>query len=1047
LTVPGTSSQNIVRFESSENHYIANRIIATGTQEKPYLFKIGKVKHIQFKDIAFNNESNEYGNAFYFDSYATHILIENCRITQSVIQSTGYNNNNICFTDKSKIEDISILNSMFTHGTSGIAFQNSVSSDVIITGCEFNLHSTSINAYTVKNLLISNNSINSFTNTGINASHCLNTIIEKNRIIGTGKGIEFVAGTAQSWESGTYYPNLIANNIIKGNNGISVGGNYIDIIHNSIDVKGANSSGFYQYNQSQYLNFFANAVRAEKFAVEIAHPVDSENFSMSGNAYFVDGAYFVKVGSSYYYTINEWTYADSGINAFSIEADPLFTEEAYTTSPLMYSRGVGSSRITDDIDGNIRDMFADIGANEHSPGIPPAFYQAFDKVLSVGPGKEYETLQSCFDDLKRFGFFRWNSEQNHLDTLKIKVDAGIYSGYTTLNHIPRDWNEIEHLGQSWLVIEPANPEDEVIFTYGDENPENKSLLTINGASRFIIRGIQFKNNSIQYNKMISFKGRGKNFEFNSNHFEIAQNLTYSDAIYMENAFYLNSKYKYNQFQNGRYGTYLRTGYYLPESKSVEMSYNTFDGTDYPVNLYNIDQNIFYKNTFTNFYIGIQADQTEGLFNIMNNTFNSDRNSSSGTRALHLGRLNANSEDDRLYVQTNVININNTGIYTSYAAVIDQCNGASISNNNFIMTQSSVLNTSAPLYFTGSASDVRFFNNIVAGFDKSRAIDFNTYSDNYFSQISNNCYYSEATVFSKYNNVIYRSFDRFKEAYPDLVSNSFVAYPFFDESNYAQNNFLRLKGLPPQIGQGHNGLQLYYDLGATAVITDPVEPFSGTIQLESNQGFMSVYEDLMKRGINGPVEIALQNTELNAQFTLRHIPILSENASIKIKSTGNVGYADIRFNADSVQTNFVFKIMGVKNLTLSGLRMESQGEVYSSVMNLHGYNDNLTIDNCILAGQDVPSYSSNKDLALINAVYHFSNHLTLKDNTFYKGSFAMVNEYLNSEVTTSDMISIQNNTFNENSYGVDFQKLNRIDIENNRFHLMKNTAIRLGYTTG
>lgn len=739
LTVPGISSQRALFIESNTDHYIRNRIIATGTQEKPYLFKIGRVNHLSIKDVAFDNQSTTYGNGIYFDSYATEITIDNCAFTQASVRSGG---DNIHLSDKAMLNNLKIKNTIINSGRFGIYVNNTNSSNITIENSDFTNQNYAVHASNVKNLTLTDNTISGFNNTGILANFTTNSNIERNRIFGSGNGINFSSNSSQQWESGTPYPNLIANNIIRlssGSSALWLAGNYIDVQHNNIDIKGTNSTGIYQYTQSQYLDIFSNAIRAEKYAVEIVHPVNSENFRMNTNCYFVDGAYIVRFGNNYYYTIGQWKTASPEINQYSIEADPLFNENGYTTSPLMFSRGFGSTRITDDIDGNARDIFPDIGANENIPGIPPTFDYAFDKVLTVGPGKDYESLHDCFYDLERFGFFRWNSEQNHLDTLRVKLDAGTYSDYYTLNHIPKGTNEIEHLGQSWLVIEPANPDDVVIFTYDENTTENLPLLTINGASRVIIKNIRFENTTKPHSKMIDFKGKVSYFEFMNNEFFITENLNYANAIVMQDAYCRNIKLKYNSFENGQYGAYLRTGTYLPKHNWVELSDNTFENTDNPVYVSNIDRVFIYRNNFNDFNYGIHAEHSMGDFNIMHNTFTSNRNPSGGTRALHLHRLNADNENNGLSVLNNVIRINNSNIYTSYGMVLSENNNAVIANNNIIVSQKSILNTSAPVHFSGTTTGVKFFNNLVIGLDKARAFEFNSYSENYFDLISNNCF--------------------------------------------------------------------------------------------------------------------------------------------------------------------------------------------------------------------------------------------------------------------------------------------------------------------
>lgn len=277
----------------------------------------------------------------------------------------------------------------------------------------------------------------------------------------------------------------------------------------------------------------------------------------------------------------------------------------------------------------------------------------------------------------------------------------------------------------------------------------------------------------------------------------------------------------------------------------------------------------------------------------------------------------------------------------------------------------------------------------------------------------------------------------------------MAYPFFDENNYAQSNFLVEKGLIPQNGLGHDGSYMYYTIGASLVNQSPLEPFSGTISVDYNSrhnNLMSAYENLMKRGINGPTEILLPTDEHIGQYELRYIPMLSEDASLTIKSVSNSQNAELKYSSTSAEDNYVLNIMSSKNLKLYNLRLENEGTDFAKVINLHGFNDNLVIENCILAGIETSS-TINKNLTLIDARNNFSNNLTIKDNTLYKGTYAFLNESYSSADHTSDNILIENNIFDRNVYGIDLQKADTIQISGNRFNLMKNTSIKLGYFLG
>ncbi|MFA7074880.1 MAG: InlB B-repeat-containing protein, partial [Endomicrobiaceae bacterium] len=243
-----------------------------------------------------------------------------------------------------------------------------------------------------------------------------------------------------------------------------------------------------------------------------------------------------------------------------------------------------------------------------------------------------------------------------------------------------------------------------------------------------------------------------------------------------------------------------------------------------------------------------------------------------------------------------------------------------------------------------------------------------------------------------------------------------------------------------------GSLLYYDIGATLVNQQPLEPFSGTISVDYNSrhnNLMSAYENLMKRGINGPTEILLPTDEHIGQYELRYIPLLSEDASLTIKSSSYSQIPDLKYTSTDEEDNFVFNLIGVQNLTLSDIRIENEGEDFAKVINLHGYTKNLTIDDCTLAGKEVESSINSNNFLLIDARSNYSDNLTIKDSYLHHGSYAIYNDYN----STSNNALISDNTFNQNYYGIDLRYFNSLDITRNSFHLMKNTPVSLSYIDG
>src|SRR5262249_1759029 len=118
-------------------------------------------------------------------------------------------------------------------------------------------------------------------------------------------------------------------------------------------------------------------------------------------------------------------------------------------------------------------------------------------------------------------------------------------------------------------------------------------------------------------------------------------------------------------------------------------------------------------------------------------------------------------------------------------------------------------------------------------------------------------------------------------------------------------------------------------------------------------FSAATADLLIKGVSAPVTFNVLNGTYSDHIVLTDIPGSSASNTVTFQATsGNPASATLYFFASVAESNYVVKIIGAHNLRFHKLTLQSNnvyGASYSTVFNLNGGWDNLTIDSSIIGG--------------------------------------------------------------------------------------------------
>ncbi|REJ81663.1 MAG: T9SS C-terminal target domain-containing protein [Bacteroidetes bacterium] len=385
--ITGASSTNTITFQSENGDSSSVVLVYASSPDgvpPNYLIRLNGADHLIFRKLTLMRSGIEpYARVIEFTNHATFNTITNCRLVGAVNTVTNSLSAIIYSTTSSATNDSmnTFTNNRIENGSLGIYMNgngpSSLESDLVISNNTFvNQYSKAMQMSNLANVQIINNQISSSSTYLGYAAMSLavsqrSQMIARNKISGiTGSGIYL-----EDCSGFNSVPGIVANNFIQVSDSVGIslaGGNYQDIVHNSVHITGSSASSR-AFTASGIgtgkivkNNIFANTGTGYCYVIS-NHPtsgIDSSNFN---NLYHV-GTNLGNYNGTNRTSLAQWRSSfQKDSNSVSINPQFISTTDLHATSIAMDNLGNPLANVTTDIDGQTRSLSTpDIGADEYS---------------------------------------------------------------------------------------------------------------------------------------------------------------------------------------------------------------------------------------------------------------------------------------------------------------------------------------------------------------------------------------------------------------------------------------------------------------------------------------------------------------------------------------------------------------------------------------------------------------------------------------------------------------------------------------------------------
>lgn len=382
--IPGASATNTVTFQSESGDSTVC-VINTSSQGSGdnHIILLDGADYVTFKGMTIRNNNTSYGRLVEYRNNSEHNTFQSC-VFEGIVTTSTSTNLALIFSSSLKDDDNHFVNNVFKNGSYGLYFYgdgtNSLDAGTVVTGNLFeNQYYTGIHLYYQDAPLVSENTIiTTSTQTnfyGMYIGYAYNGFrVTKNKVSGANGGFGIYL----------YYPNGLSTNRGQvANNFVQVGGTNnaygiylyqptrVDFAYNNVLMTNTNLTGTYAayiYDGSgTWLinNHLVNASGGRVAYVRYTSDLAGSNF----NNFYTTGPVLGYLQGD---RADLTAWQTSGFDVNSIGVDPQFPSltDLHTTEVGLNGSGTPFPAVTDDIDGDLRDLSTpDIGANEFTP--PP----------------------------------------------------------------------------------------------------------------------------------------------------------------------------------------------------------------------------------------------------------------------------------------------------------------------------------------------------------------------------------------------------------------------------------------------------------------------------------------------------------------------------------------------------------------------------------------------------------------------------------------------------------------------------------------------------
>lgn len=381
--ISGYTENDTITFQSQSGDSTSVILTYKADTLNNYTLKLNGADRFVFKQITIQSEDTTYGRVIEIGNGACNNLIQNCIINGVISDEDNNYQALVYFPADNTSRDTSnmIQENRFVNGSYGIHLYggnnnketfNTISGNYFTNQSAYGIYTDNQKLMVIDNNTIINNNLQK-KYYGIQFEEIDSSEISNNKIIlnsdNTVYGIHLYYGN---------HYNLIMNNFISvSSNTLAIGishlGFYSKIYNNSINIPfGSSSSIALQFSSSTGNHYENNEIinnilsnNAKGYAF-YSHFTEYKLLLSDYNNLYSNGDNIVFWGGSISSNISEWQSA-SGFGSNSVSSDPRFVSntDLHTSNVLFNEAATPFPEVTDDIDGDLRDVTTpDIGADE-----------------------------------------------------------------------------------------------------------------------------------------------------------------------------------------------------------------------------------------------------------------------------------------------------------------------------------------------------------------------------------------------------------------------------------------------------------------------------------------------------------------------------------------------------------------------------------------------------------------------------------------------------------------------------------------------------------
>lgn len=386
--IPGSSSTNrlTVCSESGDSSKVTFSH-SSGSSSANYVLLLTDVSYVSFKDITFESLSSTYARVLSIQGMIRYFSMNNCALVAPSVSSTS-TLRSVVFRYYSSAGD-STKNVLFNqcklmNGSYGLYVVNSyvsaVNSNFVINNCILHgQYVSSIYLSYMSNLQFTNNNVERSTSSytysnGLRFRYLSDSFDILNNIVlmkNGGGALEMLYCNGLSSRRGLVANNMLVSHTASGSS--TSHGQYVlsctntDFVHNSVYRYNGSSSGYALYvESSNSLNqkncIYSNGSAGEAFFINNS---SGTCFTQSNFNVFYNGGGSLGTYEGISITALPDLQAE-GVDSNSYSSDPGFVSstDLHAYSVDVADNGTPDSRVTHDIDGDLRSSTPDIGVDE-----------------------------------------------------------------------------------------------------------------------------------------------------------------------------------------------------------------------------------------------------------------------------------------------------------------------------------------------------------------------------------------------------------------------------------------------------------------------------------------------------------------------------------------------------------------------------------------------------------------------------------------------------------------------------------------------------------